>query len=153
MKRLFASLIAALPLFASAAVAQSVEDCDWRASAAAIAEPWEANSRTFSNGAVRLALLDTVEPAAGAFHLLILSPPYSELGDRQCKVVSLEGNMGFASLAFDALEAGYDPAVGLQFNLPMSIFVDDGGEPQPGLMHVTLNQATGDIGAGFQFFD
>ena len=49
---------------AAHASAQSVEDCDWRASAQALIEPWEDNTRTFANGDVRLAVTDTIEPAA-----------------------------------------------------------------------------------------
>ena len=57
-----AALAAGLALSAPAA-AQSLSDCDWRASAWLLAEPWEANSRTFANGDVRIALIDAIEQA------------------------------------------------------------------------------------------
>ncbi|KMW60549.1 hypothetical protein AIOL_000711 [Candidatus Rhodobacter oscarellae] len=42
-------------------------NCDaYQASALALPEPWEAHTRTYSNGAIRVALLDLIEPAAGA---------------------------------------------------------------------------------------
>lgn len=129
-------------LVAGTAAAQDVQECDWQASARAIAEPWETNTRTFSNGKTRLALLDTVEPAAGAFWLLILSPPYSELGDRQCRVIGRNG-MGFAGMDFASLSASYDPARGLTFLVPVQIY----GSPDyvTATLSVTLNQATGQI--------
>ncbi|WP_432448789.1 hypothetical protein [Aliiroseovarius marinus] len=132
----------------SPAAAQTVEPCDWRASAANVVEPWIDNSQTFANGDVRLAVLDTVEPAAGAYHLLILSPPYSELGDRQCRVVSLDGSLGFAGLTLDAIEADYDPARGLVFALPAALYDPDTGAGNWGQLFVTLNQASGEITTG-----
>ena len=43
-KFLFGLIMAA---FALPAAAQTASECDWRASAQALAEPWEENSRTF----------------------------------------------------------------------------------------------------------
>lgn len=129
------------------ALAQTVAECDWRSQARAIAEPWEAHTRTFANGDVRLALLDTVEPAAGALHMLILSPPYDELGTRQCRVISLQDSIGFAALAFDQLTASYDPAVGLIFTLPAGRYDPDTGGTIPAMLGFTLNQASGAIHA------
>lgn len=140
------ALTTALCLSAPVATAQSVMDCDWRASAWNLAEPWGDSSRTFSNGAVRLALLDTVEPAMGAFHLLILSPPFDEIGGRQCKVVSYQDTIGFAGMDFADLTADYDPAVGLIFALPVVIYDGEHDFANPSVLHLTLNQATGAIG-------
>ena len=93
-----------LGALATPAAAQEAVPCDWAARADGIVEPWEDNTATFANGAVRLALIDTVEPAAGAFHLLILSPPLGELGERQCRTLGI-GGMGFAGLDFASLQA------------------------------------------------
>ena len=132
--------------FASgAALAQEVGECDWRAAAAAIAEPWEENTRTFANGTVRLALLDTIEPANGSFHLLILSPPLGETGERQCRVISREGGEGWAGLMFAQLEAGYDPERGLIFSLPGMIYLPEKTFSNSTLLTVVLNQSTGEI--------
>src|SRR5690606_20380504 len=68
-------LATALALLAPAAMAQVITDCDWIGNPANIAEPWEINTRTFANGNIRVARLDTGgEPVCCASHLLILSP-------------------------------------------------------------------------------
>lgn len=137
--------LAALALTAAPALAQSVSDCDWRATAASLVEPWEAHSKTYSKGAVRVALLDTVEPAAGAYHVLVLSPPFNELGERQCKVVSFDGTMGFAGAYFGDIDAGYDPATGLMVSLPVQIYLPEEDFAGAALLRFTLNQTTGEI--------
>ena len=110
--------LAALVGMAGSASAQEAVFCDWQASAQAIVEPWSEHTRTFANGDVRLALLDTIEPAAGAFHILVLSPPYDELGSRQCRTIGMSSGMGFGGVDFATLDADYDPSVGLIFGLP-----------------------------------
>lgn len=140
-------LAAAVSALAVPACAQTVTSCDrWEARADNLAEPWEEMSRTFANGAVRIAVLDGVEPAAGALHLLILSPPYSELGERQCAMISYRGN-GFAGIDFAALTAAYDPETGLGFDVPVRIYDADSADFLPVGLGFTLNQATGQIGA------
>jgi hypothetical protein len=44
-----------------------------------ILEPWEDYVSTFSNGAVRVAIIDLVEPSVAAYKLLVMSRPYNEL--------------------------------------------------------------------------
>ncbi|MDE0590772.1 hypothetical protein OU789_12615 [Halocynthiibacter sp. C4] len=132
------------------ASAQEVLDCDWQASARSIAEPWEENTRTFANGDVRLALLDTIEPAAGSTYLLVLSPPFHELGDRQCKVIGLSSVVGFTNLEFSTLQADYDPAVGLVFTIDGSTYVHETGGSEGGVLSFSLNQATGDINPSYE---
>lgn len=136
-------LLAALPF---PLAAQTVSECDWRASAQAIAEPWEEMTARFANGAIRLAVLDVVEPAAGAFHLLVLSPPFDELGSRQCRVVSLDNALGFAGLSLGGTKASYDPARGLSVGINA---VRWAGNDQyvNATLTVTINQATGVISA------
>lgn len=134
-------------LIATPAAAQEVGECNWRSSAQALAEPWEDNTRTFANGRTRLALLDVIEPAAGSFYLLILSPPEDELGGRQCRVVGLGGGLGFAGVDFAALSAGYDPSVGLMFDIPVSVYVPDDAGFARRQLQLTVNQATGAIDA------
>ncbi|WP_407494192.1 hypothetical protein [Pseudooceanicola sp. MF1-13] len=137
-------ILTVLSLFiAQAAVAQSVQECDWRARADAIAEPWSENTRTFANGDVRLALIDIGEPAVGGYHILILSPPYGDGGWRQCRVLTYQ-DIGFGGVEFDMLEAEYDPARGLVFYLPVSVAGQDGYQTDRELTF-QLNQATGEI--------
>ncbi len=137
---LFLALLAASP-----AMAQSVGDCDWRASAQAIVEPWADYSATFANGAVRLAYLDTIEPGLAPAHILILSPPYDELGSRQCRVVSLNGTMGFSDVYWNSLSAGYDPARGLLFDINVSVHEPSTDTFKVRGLAITLNQSTGAI--------
>lgn len=134
-------------LLAAPATAQEVSPCDWQASAQAIAEPWEENSATFSNGKVRLAALDTIEPAVGFAWLMVLSPPFSELGDRQCRVIGVSDQMGFAGIYFDTLSSAYDPLTGLSFALEVRLFYPDTGDFARALLAVTVNQSTGDVSA------
>ncbi|MGR3614887.1 MAG: hypothetical protein ACU0BB_02460 [Paracoccaceae bacterium] len=129
------------------ALAQTVENCDWQALAPNLVEPWEANTKTYANGDVRLALLDTVEPAAGSYHLLVLSPPYGELGDRQCRTIGISQGVGFSGVDFGSLRSGYDPAVGLIFDMDVQRFDPDQDDFVPIHLRFNLNQATGDIGA------
>ena len=133
-----------LAALAAPAGAQEAVPCDWAARADGIVEPWEAHTATFANGDVRLALIDTVEPAAGAFHLLILSPPLNELGERQCRTLGMAG-MGFAGLDFATLEAAYDPARGLVFTMAATRY--DGEAVVPAMLEFSLNQATGAVHA------
>ena len=141
------ALIALMGSFASPVAAQVVIPCDWQASAQALIEPWEDHTRTFANGAVRLALLDTVEPAIAAMHLLILSPPYDEIGGRQCRTIGVGDGLGFPGITWEGLEAGYDPAVGLTFTIPVGLYDPETGDFPESQLAFTVNQATGEIDA------
>lgn len=137
-----------LGALAQTAAAETVQACDdARSNAWNIAEPWETSTRLFANGAVRLTVMDTVEPAAAAFHLLVLSPPLDELGGRQCRVVSLDGATGFASLTLSDTAATYDPAKGLTISVPAKRYLPDTGEFGAATLIVTINQSTGAISA------
>lgn len=135
-----------LALIPGAAVGQEVAFCDdYRSSAANLAEPWEENTRLYAKGAIRLAVIDTLEPAAGAFHLFILSPPLNELGLPQCRVVSMSGTMGFSYLGLDEARAAYDPAEGLAITLLAERWLSASDSYEPGELTVTINQQTGSI--------
>ena len=134
-------------MIATPVSAQAVRDCDELASAQAIAEPWAANTRTFANDRVRLAVIDTLEPAAAAFHLMVLSPPFDELGERQCKLVGLDGKLGFAGLTLEGIETSYDPAKGLTWGLSATVYDPASGGFTQSPLSVTINQATGEISA------
>ncbi|MDC0739227.1 hypothetical protein N6L24_13145 [Cognatishimia sp. SS12] len=140
------ALIASM-LLATPAMAQEISECDWQARADAIYEPWEEFSRSYANGAVRLALLDTIEPAAGSFHLLVLSPPYDEVGGRQCRTIGVAGGMGFSGIGFEELNAHYDPDVGLIFDVQVMYFDSEFDDFSSGDLYFNLNQDTGVIEA------
>ena len=143
-----AALIAAL-LAPAAVLAEpaAVTPCADRALAFNLVEPWEQNTATYGNGAIRIALLDTVEPAAAAVHLMVISPPLDELGLRQCRVVSLSPGSGFYDLDFAARSADYDSARGLTLTFPAERFVPDTGMGSPAKLTVTVNQQSGQIAA------
>lgn len=137
-----------LACLALPAAAAEVRDCNGpEAGAFWIAEPWEANTRTFANGAVRIAVLDTVEPAAASFHLMVIAPPYDELGLPQCRVVSFAPGTGYGSMTLDGMTSGYDPARGLTLEIAISAYNPATGGFDPGALWLTINQATGEIAA------
>lgn len=122
-----------------------VGPCTPTASAENLVEPWTQNTATYGNGAIRVALLDTAEPAAAAVHLMVLSPPMNELGLRGCKLVSLTQGSGFYDIDFAGRSADYDAGTGLTLRLPAQRFVPDTGLGAPAVLTVTINQRTGEI--------
>ncbi|MBT8412279.1 MAG: hypothetical protein KJP02_10845, partial [Octadecabacter sp.] len=140
---------AGLALLASTpAIAQAAFPCDWRARADNIVEPWAENSATFANGAVRIALMDTVEPAAAAFYLLIIHPPFDELGLPICTLVGLDNGLGYGAIYFNELDASYDPARGLIFDVPAMVYLPEQSFQNAARLQITVNQATGDVIVG-----
>jgi hypothetical protein len=144
-----ALLLAGL-LSVSSAAAQEVSACDWRSSAENLPEPWERHTRSFANGDVRIAILDVVEPASAAFHLLVLSPPWAELGIRQCRIVSLGEGLGFFSATLAGMTARYDPASGLVLDIPVELPDSSTGEGRPARLRLIVNQASGEIRASVE---
>jgi len=148
MHRLTLALCLTLPL---AAQAQSISDCDWVGNPANIAEPWEVNSRTFANGAIRVALLDTGgEPVCCSAHLLILAPSGGQDAPvyRQCLVASAQPGSGFYSMDVPGISASYDPAKGLLLSVPLTHWhqgVETGAPPIAERMEIRINQATGAV--------
>ena len=148
MKRI-TIILATLSALTLSAYAQRIEPCNWIANGANIIEPWEQNTHTFANGDVRITALDTIEPAAAAFHFLILSPPYDEVGSRQCKIVSMSSGIGFSGVDFQTLDASYDPAIGLTFTTDVQVLSSDSTSFNNQRLQFTLNQATGEMQAIF----
>lgn len=143
---------AALSVLAAPQVqAQSAHICDdWQSQAWNLAEPWDANSRVFANGAIRVALIDTVEPAAAAFFLLVLHPlPGDEMQGRNCHLVGQGPLIGFAGVDFASLTAAYDPANGLVLTLPVTRADANGGFFADRLS-VTVNQTHETISVAFR---
>ena len=146
-----------MPIFLMLALpagAQSVNECGEWTSARNLPEPWEQHTATYAKGRIRLAVLDTLEPAAAAMHLMVLSPPLDELGERQCRTVSMgpavtaQGwPVGFLSLDFAAREARYDPEQGLVVTMLGGVHNPETGATDIGELTVTINQSTGEITA------
>lgn len=138
-----------LPVLASA---QAITACDWIGTAANIVEPWEVNSRTFANGDIRVAWVDTGgEPVCCSSHLMILSPSgdgSDEPSYRQCVVASAGPGMGFYSIDVPGIRARYDPAKGLSLSVPIGHWheaIEGGVGPIPDQMEILINQATGAV--------
>lgn len=136
--------IAISVLWAGVASAQAAFPCGWQARADALVEPWEETTRTFANGAVRVALLDVAEPAAAAFYLLLLHPPTDQFGPT-CTTIGMSEDLGYAALFFQELEAGYDPTTGLTFTVPAVIYLPDQDFQNSTLLKITVNQSTGAV--------
>lgn len=148
MKRL-ALILAAL---AAPAAAQVVTDCKWIGAAQNILEPWEVHSRTYANGAIRVAVADTGgEPACCSSHLMVLSPSSDGRHDpvwRQCRIVSASEGLGFYSVDVPGIAASYDPARGLLLSVPVGHWhegIEGGMPPIVERMEVRINQATGSV--------
>jgi len=147
---LLAGLLVAAGLV-TAAGAVTVSECnDFRSSVHALVEPWEANSRTFLNGAVRIAVVDTGgEPACCSVHLLVLAEkPEDSAGpaERVCRVISQRDQLGFMAIDFAAIRTSYTPVHGLNMLVPYRLYVD-GIRSRPGAARINVNPRTGAISA------
>jgi hypothetical protein len=131
------TLVALAVLGATPAAAAVVRECDQTASAGMIVEPWEANSRTFYKGQVRLAWVDTGgEPVCCSSHLVVIFPdPRDETGGRACRLVSKTADAGFQGVDMKAIKTSYEPAKGLGLAVPVTVPAP-GGE---GTLKATLN--------------
>jgi hypothetical protein len=147
MKRFLTAVL--FGLIAIPAAAQEVRLCDELARVDAIGEPWASHTQTFAGNRVRLVVIDTLEPAAAAFQLVVLSPPFDEVGGRQCMMVGSSGTLGFGGMTLDGLDSNYDPAKGLTWGVKVTTYNADSGGLDDKVLRVTLNQSTGAITAGF----
>ena len=147
-----ATLAAVAILTSAPALAQQavVLPCDERIELDAVPEPWGDHTRSFANGDVRLAVIDTIEPAVAAIWLAVLSPPFDPLGARQCRMVGVDG-AGFFSVDLDALGSNYDPSQGLLFDIAVDVFVTATNSPVEMNLGLVVNQATGAIQADVTF--
>lgn len=120
--------------------------CGGPAQVGAIVEPWSKGTRTFAQGAIRLVLLDTAEPACCAVHLAILAPdPQDEMGLRQCLTLSDGGEWtGFQSIDLQGVQSSYDAGRGLLLRIPVERYVD-GLRSNHDAVAIRINQATGAV--------
>jgi len=134
-------------LTAAPVVAATVTDCDIRASAQFIAEPWDQNTATFAEGAIRLAVIDMKEPAGAPSYLMVLSPPFNEVGERQCRLIEAQPHLGFYQIDVQTIVAEHDPETGLTLRIPVTDYGDGAPNPPPFPLTVTINQASGEVTA------
>ena len=143
-----AVVIAVLPF---AAKGQVISECGRVGNPANIMEPWSEFSRSFANGAIRIAMLDTGgEPVCCATHLLIIAPSAPDNGPvyRQCFVASSRAGAGFYDIDFKGITASYDPALGLLLSVPVQHYHDGVGTGAPGIpdrMEIRIDQAVGTV--------
>lgn len=145
---LAATTLLAVMTLASPALAVSVRACDGVTdSAANIVEPWESSARSFYQGRVRVALLDTGgEPACCSAHLLILFYGNDDPESFVCRLVSDRGSTGFAGVDFRALKSSYDPRRGLLLTFGYSVMPADGGpNPKRSVARVRINLPSGAV--------
>lgn len=144
-----AAALLALMAGATPCLAATVRDCDGVTEAAFnIVEPWEASTRTFYQGRVRVALLDTGgEPACCSAHLLVLFYADDDPESFVCRLVSDRGATGFAGIDFKSLRTSYDPARGLLVSFGYSVFPlgGDGTGAERGLAKVRINVPAGTV--------
>ena len=149
--QVFAAMVAAVVFSATSAAAQALADCDdWRSHVLAIAEPWEANTKTYEGGALRLVIMDVGEPVVGSYRLMVLTPPTDENPDgRQCTVMSLDADLGFAGLSFDGVTDFTDPT-GLTVRIPAKRWIAATDTYDDAVLSVTFNATDGAIAASFE---
>jgi len=141
-------VIAGALFAATPALAVQVRECDETAHPQSIMEPWEKNTRSFYNGNVRVALMDTGgEPVCCSMHLLILAPDRTdELGGRLCRLVGSREALGFAGIDFARLTTRYDQGRGLLITFPYQLYVD-GIRNRTGVARVRVNLDKGTVAA------
>ena len=150
MRRFLAafSLLGALAV-AGPALATVVRACDGTTEAAYnIVEPWEASSRTFYQGKVRVAWLDTGgEPACCSAHLLIVFYRDDDVEGFTCRLVSDHDASGFAGIDFKSLKSSYDPKRGLLLAFGYSRFPTggDGSATERRVAKVRINVTSGAV--------
>lgn len=152
MKHLVLGLLALIAMAAPAAAVSVVSCNDDEATSGArnIAEPWDKNTKAFSNGSIRVALLDTGgEPVCCSYHVLVLYPSgdSSDGGDeyRACTIVNDHEGSGFVSVDFAKIAAAYDPKKGLLISFPYKLYNDEGGPQKGGIAKVRVNSKAGTV--------
>jgi len=96
------------------------------------------NVRSFAQGAIRVAHVDTEEPAAAPEHLLIF---VAEGLDVECYAVSADAEgRGFSSIDMDGLKATYDSNKGLLISVPVRSFDSDKQRSVPGRVKVRISR-------------
>ena len=97
----------------------------------------EQNTRTFYNGQVRVAVVDTGgEPVCCSSYLVVIYPNVDdELGGRSCTMLSQGERSGWAGIDVKAIRTSYNATTGLSLAVPVSVLRDD----DTGVRKVTIN--------------
>lgn len=142
-----ALMAAALTLVPASLPAQVVTPCGDGPRADSIPEPWEQNTATYAEGNIRLTAIDTVEPAAAAFYLMILTPPLDELGLRRCLLVGQAEGSGFFGMDFARRTAAYQAGRGLGVTVPIRTYDPTTGDGVPAELTLIIDQSSGKVSA------
>ncbi|MEM7241620.1 MAG: hypothetical protein AAF429_05500 [Pseudomonadota bacterium] len=102
----------------------------------------------FANGKTNVSVI-TTEISDDAFHLLVTSPPMDANGSPTCQIISDITNDGFKKILMPLLEAHYDPAKGLSFDVPVQPLGEDSKTVR---LLIDLNQSNGKLDALFSGF-
>ena len=143
LKRLFATILTAAGLSSTAlpASAQSLPYC--KTSNAGLAA--EVKSKTFANGKIVLTLLDAGTPSHGAKYVRVEWPPVDTVPAETCRILGFDDTTGFAAVYFDDIKSAYDPSKGLTLSVPALFVLPQESFLNTMLVHMTINQATGEI--------
>lgn len=144
IRNVIAALLLMLP---SIGMSQSVGPCTELTRVDLIAEPWDANTRSFGDGAVRIAVVDTIAPAIGAFHLILFSPPLDENDKRQCRVISGTEEYGFGGLSLEGISVDFEPGQKLELKIAAAVFEPDGETFVGKTLLIDVDQSSGEISA------
>ena len=152
MKSIILGVLLLLANSLAASAQATISECDWPANLRNIVEPWDKHTRTFANGNIRIAHVDTDgEPVCCSSYLAILAPSGSDvaLESRQCRLLT-NGNQisGFSWIRFQDITASYDAGLGLLISVPVDRYDFEGQSTSgtvPDTVHIRINQATGDI--------
>jgi len=119
-------------------------DCNDYASAGLIAEPWEQNTRTFYNGQVRVAVVDTNgEPVCCSSWLVVIFPDKDdELGGRTCMMLGSEEGLGFTGIDVKTIKSSYAAATGLTLTVPVKRLNDDSSGQRTEVVTLKLDLRT-----------
>ncbi len=120
--------------FGLSAQAFEVSACGWLDSVSFLAAP----VKTYYNGDVRVALIDTDgEPVCCSVHVLVYVPTSDGLG-RDCYAVSQGDGLGYVDILFNEITSAYDSHSGLDLTIPWVTYDGDRGE---GTIRVDLRRS------------
>ncbi len=140
----FASACAAALAFAGPAAAFITAPCGPEFTPLTITEPWEDNTQTFANGAIRIFEMFIDPNVASGAALGVLHPvPGDEGGPfRRCTAIYAGPDFRYFGQAFVAqATAVYDASVGLIITVPIAFADGSGTRP----VTFAVNQATGTV--------
>ena len=145
MKRfLAAAALMAAPAWAMDPTASApAVACDGWFHMDSIANPLEENTATYAEGEIRITLIFLWDQQE--YQLAIMHPPRNELGGRQCSLIAVDEDTGFAEIRFQEREARYDPETGLTIIMPVRVEKGETEDEHWETFYININQQTGEV--------